>query len=263
MERQSVDITTTDDPTTGHTKRRTYLKAFGGGATALAMGGLAGCLGEGSGETATDTSASADSTDSTGTPAVCRDSLHPRFGFVGESKDAPAPVAADHEVNLLIGEREDGPVPEFYFDPTGLLVEPGDVVEFFFATPDHAVTAFHPGLGRTARVPDGVPALSSPMLTAGTYWLYRFDTPGVYDLYCPPHEQFGMAMRVVVGEATGPGAKPVSMQPPKHGEPRPPMATAATVLNDDALAPEAIVENGQVAWGDLAPESKQLQQGSH
>lgn len=132
-------------------------------------------------------------------------------------------------------------------------------MKFILATPDYTVTAYHSALARTQHVPDGVPAISSPVLGGGTYWLYRFDTAGVYDLYCAPHEPYGMAMRVVVDEATGPGAEPVSTEEPAHGDPRPPYATSATVLADGALAPDAIVEAGSVSWANLAPESKQLQ----
>ena len=225
--------------------RRSFLAAVGAGAAI----GLAGCAGR------------ADPTNSS-TPMpkpAGADTIDPQFGFVGRSPDAEPPVEPDHEVQLLIGEREGGPVPQFYFDPVGLFVEAGDVVKFVVATPDHTVTAYHPALGRTQRVPDGVPAVSSPVLGAGTYWLYRFETPGVYDLNCAPHEQFGMAMRVVADEVSGPGAEPVSMAEPAHGEPRPPFQTSATVLADAAVAPEAIVESRRVAWADLDSESKQLQ----
>ena len=231
--------------------RRRFLAAVGAGAAV----GLAGCTGAAdTGSTETPTPSSTDAPTPSGL-----DAIDPQFGFVGRSPEAPAPVEPDHDVQLLIGDREGAPVPEFYFEPTGLFVEPGAVAKFLMATPDHTVTAYHPALGRTRRVPDGVPALSSPVLGGGTYWLCRFDVPGVYDLYCAPHEPYGMAMRVVVGEASGPGADPVSMEQPGHGDPRPPFRTSATVLDDPALAPDAVVERGRVAWADLTPESKQLQ----
>ncbi|MFC4549147.1 MULTISPECIES: cupredoxin domain-containing protein [Halorussus] len=241
--------------------RRAMLAAVGAGTAAS----LAGCTGRADtpeNEDATTTGAGTTGTETTEAQGVTTDSsaaLDPQFGFVGRSADATPPVEPDHEVQLLIGPREGAPTPEFYFEPAGLFVEPEDVVQFTMATPDHTVTAYHPQLGRTQRVPDGVPAVSSPVLGGGTYWLYRFDAPGVYDLYCAPHEPFGMAFRAVVGEATGPGAEPVSTDPPKHGEPRPPFQTAATVLADAALDPEGIVDARSVSWSDLDPESKRLQ----
>ena len=230
--------------------RRTLLASVGTGAVV----GIAGCLGSAS-------TGSDDTTTAADTPTPDDgDAVHPRWGFIGETMETPAPVEADHVVQLLIAEREEGPIPMFYFEPTGLFVESGDVVKFVFATPDHAVTTFHPGLGRTQRVPDGVPALSSPMMTAGSYWLYRFETPGVYDLYCPPHEPYGMTMRVVVDEAGGPATQPASTEPAAHGQPRPPMAMSAAILNDDALAPENVVEKGTVAWAAIADESKAIRE---
>lgn len=236
--------------------RRGFLATVGAGAVV----GLAGCVG-GDGTAAADAPTSTEGESETGTEAESEgwNGLDPQFGFVGATPEAPAPVEHDYEVQLLIGEREGAPIPEFYFEPVGLFVEAGSVVKFFLATPDHTVTAYHPSLGRTQRVPDGVPAISSPVLGGGTYWLYRFETPGVYDLYCAPHEPFGMAMRVVVGEATGPGADPVSMEEPAHGDPRPPYQTSATVLADEALDSETVVEEKTVSWADLADESKRLQ----
>lgn len=234
--------------------RRQLLKRIGTTASVISAGGIAGCLDQTAG------SSTSESTTTTNEDAASpgQSGIHPQYGFIGESMESPPPVEPDSEVELLIGERENGPVPEFYFEPTGLYVEPGDVVKFAFATPDHSVTAYHAALGRTPRVPEDVSALSSPTMTAGTYWLYEFDVEGVYDLYCPPHETFGMAMRVVAGNPSGPGTEPVEMGPPEHGEPRPPMQTAATVLSDDALAPGTITDGEAIEWADLDPESKRL-----
>lgn len=41
-------------------------------------------------------------------------------------------------------------------------------------------------------------------------------------------------------------------------EPSPPRLGAYVVLSDPALDPETVVEEGQVSWDDLAPESKQV-----
>lgn len=236
--------TNSQDPSLpiSNVSRRTLLAAFGTGAAVS----LAGCT----------TDAEPVETPS---PTPEPSKLDGQFGFVGRSADVTPPVDPSHEVRALIRPREDGPVPEFYFEPAGLFVEAGSVVQFTMETPDHTVTGYHPHLGRTQRLPDGVPALSSPVLGVGAYWLYQFEAPGVYDLYCAPHEPFGMAMRVVVGEASGPGAAPVSTEEPGHGDPRPPFQTASTVLRDAALAPEAIIDAGSVSWTELASESRQLQ----
>lgn len=194
------------------------------------------------------------------------------FGFPALSEDVDPPVEPDHEIELRIDAREDGNVPEFFFQPTGLFVEPGETVKFSTKSPtvdyphvEHTITAYHPKTRRTRRVPRGTAPVNSPVMYPGMYFLYRFRKAGVYDLVCLPHEGIGMVVRVVVGEATGPGAEPVSEQPTNITRGRaaegerlfPPYGAAVTVLNDPALDPERIVERKRVAWEDLATESKE------
>lgn len=202
--------------------------------------------------------------------------IHPTVGYVGLLSETVEDLSDDlqpaHEVELItnqpgISDGEEGndepgdeaagrdggpPVPEFYFEPTGLSIEPGDVVQFTLASPDHTVTAYHPDFGRQRRVPEGVPPFSSPVLAGDAFWLYRFDEPGVYDLLCAPHEIFGMVMRIVVGE---PEEDFGEARPPDR---RGPELTAELVLNDEALASENIDAEGKVRWGGLADESKRL-----
>jgi plastocyanin len=182
----------------------------------------------------------------------------------------------------------DRAVPEFFFEPTGLHVSQGDVVRYNLATPDHTVTAYHPGLGRQRRVPEGVPPFSSPVLAGGTFWLYRYDQAGVYDMLCAPHELFGMVGRVVVGEASadwmesgddattdaGGTNETGNASSTEDGTPtptptedgtgqdgpqlRPPELTAALVFRDPALDPSNIRNEGSVSWEALRDESKQI-----
>lgn len=193
------------------------------------------------------------------------DCIHPMVGYTGfslqEVVTLPTERFPDHAVELVTRPRgenrrtagdEGRPVPEAYFEPTGLAVESGDVVQFTLTSPAHTVSAYHPQLGRQRRVPEGVAPFSSPLLPGGSFWLYRFEEPGVYDLLCAPHELYGMAMRVVVdgGETEfGPVESPGR---------RAPEGTATLVLDDDALAPGTIVERGEVGWDELAVASKQL-----
>ncbi len=158
-------------------ERRPFLKALGIG-TALSVG---------SGVVTADDSTDAD--------------LGPLYGDARPSADSIPEGVPDHEVELHIAD----PVPEehgplFHFEPTGLSIECGDVVQFTFTTPDHTITAYHPGHGFQQRVPDGVPPFSSPVVNAGGAWLYEFEQEGLYDLYCAPHHVLGMAMRIVVGD---------------------------------------------------------------
>ncbi|QCS42511.1 plastocyanin/azurin family copper-binding protein [Natrinema versiforme] len=189
------------------------------------------------------------------------DCIHPVLGYSGLEGDEqlPGSLRPDHAVELETRPTEGRPVPEFFFEPTGLFVEPGDVVQFQLATPDHTVTAYHPQHGRQRRVPEGVPPFSSPVLGMDTFWLYRFDEPGVYDVLCSPHEIFGMVMRIVVGEPTA-DFGPEGAVETEDGEVelRPPELTAELVYADPTMDPATIAERGSVSWDDLAAESKQL-----
>lgn len=80
----------------------------------------------------------------------------------------------------------------------------GEVALFGAESPDHAVAAYHERHGRQNRLPDGVGPVSSPLVTVPEYWLYRFETQGVYDLYCPTHDPFGMVCRIVVTDGDVP-----------------------------------------------------------
>jgi plastocyanin len=81
-------------------------------------------------------------------------------------------------------------------------------------------------------------------------FLFALETPGVYDFVCSPHEAFGMAMRVVVGDVTEARfetSNPENLPEPRNG----PFGLARVTLTDPALQPENIVEQGTVRWEDL------------
>lgn len=156
-----------------------------------------------------------------------------------------------HEVELIIEPVEGQPIPQFYFEPSGLFIEPGDTIRFVAASPHHTVTAYHPLQGKPQRVPDGVEPFSSPMIPVGQTWEYTFDVPGVYDVWCGPHESYGMAMRIVVGEASGP-----AMAAPDDFGPEGTYGAAGTVLLDPALDANNIISVGSVSWREISDASK-------
>ena len=266
--------------------RRSVLRAVGAG-TALSAAGAAAAQTEtadGDDETPAGTETEA-KTETETAGGGGGDGIDPTFGYPALAGDGDPPVEPDHVVEIMIRPREDAPIPEFFFQPTGLSIEPGDTVQFLAVTPHHTVTAYHPAFGYAQRIPDGVPPFSSPLLTAEGYWLYTFEEEGVYDFHCAPHEVYGHAGRIVVGEDIGnfePVPDPCGGQgteaasetmtatetavveeetPGAEGgeqEPEPPRLTAMTVLRDPALDPENILDAGEVRWGELADESKQL-----
>ena len=253
--------------------RRRVLHALGAGAGIAAFSGVGQAHGDGhGGENGTGTEDERIPVDklADGNALISDHEVHPVYGFSSQAAKVAPPVKPAHEVQALIRPREDVPIPEFFFEPAGLYVEPGDTVKFTMATPHHNVAAYHPQFGFARRVPQLVPPFSSPMFPAGGYWLYTFEKEGVYEMHCAPHEVFGMVMRIVVGEASGPAAVPLPdlcAAPPEGIEAeearrgptlRLPDFTAYTVLTDPALAPDRIVDTGRVSWDQLAPESKRL-----
>jgi len=239
---------------------------------------------------------------------------------IAQMNQETAETGSVYTVQTLIGPPTNPERPaDFFYQPTGLSVDVGDVVQFVFVAPDHNVVHYHPAFGMRRRGPTGVSAFSSPLLgwrpdsipgdqveppaepgaegggeeggngdgptatpggdgeatatpaengaATGTEtpagdgesagegpvpdsWLVAFETPGVYDLLCSPHETFGMAMRVVVGEETDAAFEtedPEALPEPRAG----PVGLARVTLTDPALQPENIVEQGQVPWGSL------------
>lgn len=118
-------------------------------------------------------------------------------------------------------------------------------------------------------MPGSVGPISSPLVPVGGYWLYRFEEEGVYDLYCPPHEVFGMVLRVVVCDGCTAGDAPLleiadTGRPPDAesllslvlGGVDPNIPSAAEALNSDALLPENIVTEGAVGWHEVVDEHR-------
>jgi plastocyanin len=123
------------------------------------------------------------------------------FGFpTMDATTLPSDLEPDHEVQMAAAPPSDGQPPFLFFEPAGIHVQSGDIVQFTAVSPDHTVTAFHPDIGHSRQIPEAAAPFSSPVLGQGGAWLYRFEEEGVYDVYCGPHFVLGMAMRIVVGD---------------------------------------------------------------
>ncbi|MEX2500057.1 MAG: plastocyanin/azurin family copper-binding protein [Wenzhouxiangellaceae bacterium] len=96
------------------------------------------------------------------------------------------------------------------FEPTGVFVVPGQSVRWINRANVHTVTAYHPDNARhSLRIPkQAKPWDSGYLVEPGAVFELRLEVPGVYDYYCAPHEEAGMAGRIVVGEISGPGSLP-------------------------------------------------------
>lgn len=88
----------------------------------------------------------------------------------------------------------------YHFHPHVAWVEPGGTVTFRNVSGSHTATAYHPDTGKQRRIPEGAEPFDSGLLTEeGATFEHTFETEGVYDVYCEPHEQLGMIGSVVVG----------------------------------------------------------------
>ncbi|WP_249361361.1 plastocyanin/azurin family copper-binding protein [Haloterrigena sp. H1] len=175
-------------------RRRPLLKTLGAGAILSLGSGLA---------TAQNRNES-DAAPTDGTEPTTA-GIDPYYGLATpDAKTVPGNRQPDHEVELRTNEPANPENPDrppfFHFNPTGIHVSTGDVVQFTADSPDHTITAYHPAQGFQQRVPDGVPPFSSPVLNVDGAWLYEFTEPGLYDVCCGPHHVLGMAMRIVVGD---------------------------------------------------------------
>lgn len=127
-------------------------------------------------------------------------SIDSHYGYATpDASDVPKKLEPDHVVELHLTPPDPPQPPMFHFAPSGLAVDSGDIVQFTFEAPDHTITSYQPAHGYQRRVPEAAPPFSSPVISTGGAWLYRFETEGLYDMYCGPHRILGMVMRIVVG----------------------------------------------------------------
>lgn len=109
-----------------------------------------------------------------------------------------------------IGMRSDLQGTQVWFEPIGLLVQPGTTVRWMVHENVHTTAAYHPANDRhSLRIPEGAaPWNSDYLVNPGDHFAVTLTVPGVYDYYCLPHEAAGMVGRIVVGTPSGPGAQP-------------------------------------------------------
>lgn len=140
------------------------------------------------------------------------------------------------------------------FDPVGLAVAPGDEVRWVLDSGAHSTTAYHASLhAHPTRIPPGArPWDSGILFRPGATFEIALEVPGVYDVYCLPHEAAGMVGRIVAGE---PG---VDFEVPPYGRtvgrydgPLPPDAALAAFP-----AVETIVREGTVPHPDRTEPPK-------
>ncbi len=194
----------------------------------LAVAGLAGCSGSdaGSGDGGSDPGTA------TPTPADhSEDDEHQEGDHHEEAgdhhEDTPQSDGGDHheEETDDHGHSHDEGTPEEpspnaevtmrteggqqHYDPHLAWIEPGGTVTWRLESGQHDVVAYHPDNDdKPLRIPEGAEPWRIDLLSEeGETASHTFETEGVYDYYCTPHESLGMVGTVIVGE------------PDPHGQP--------------------------------------------
>ncbi len=112
---------------------------------------------------------------------------------------APGLAFGGADVEITMSGRKDG--SKVWFDPVGILVEPGQTIRWTNKDKGnaHTATAYHPdNFDRPRRIPEGGAAFDSDFLMPGESYEVTLTQAGVYDYYCLPHEMAGMVGRIVV-----------------------------------------------------------------
>ena len=95
-------------------------------------------------------------------------------------------------VTVTVGAKANGGT--FGFGPAAVRVSPGTKVTFDWASDTHTVTV--------QSQPDGADWQGHDDIEdTGFSYSHTFETPGIYEYYCIPHEAMGMKGAIVVGDA--------------------------------------------------------------
>ncbi|MGH7563290.1 MAG: plastocyanin/azurin family copper-binding protein [Gemmatimonadota bacterium] len=179
------------------------------------------------------------------------------LALAGLAAPGPARASLGALLGLEVGPQPGSPVEirmksdalgsKVWFDPVGVLIEPGSTVKWVLQESVHSTTAYHPAnTNHSLRIPEQAAPWDSGILTKpGQAFEVTLTVPGVYDYFCLPHEAGGMVGRIVVGEpGQGPATRAFDWYAdrPGTGDWRPvPEAARKTFPPVDRIVREKIV----------------------
>lgn len=173
--------------------RRTRRQFFVGAGVAGAIG-LAGCIGAPQGQNGTDdqhgnTTESGGHDDQHGN--TTESGGHDHTDAQGAGIDGPHASATVSMVTANDGS---------HFEPHVVWVEREGSVTWKLESGSHTTTAYAKKTDKPQRIPDGANAWDSGTLSEqGKTFEHTFETEGIYDYFCIPHETIGMIGTVIVG----------------------------------------------------------------
>jgi plastocyanin len=116
---------------------------------------------------------------------------------------------------------------DFFIDPVGLLVEPGETVTFEIgAGAPHSSTAYED------RIPSDAEPWDSGLLNEGDSFDYTFEVEGTHDYFCSAHVMLGQVGRIVVGSPGGPATESSIPDAPPSGQ----MPDSQTIVEQGSVA---------------------------
>lgn len=176
-------------------------------------------------------------------PTSMRGDVTVSGGSSGTATPTTTPSGEPETHEVLMVTSDDG---EYYFDPIGLHVQPGDTIKWTIDSGSHNTVSYD------ERIPEGADTWTTDVITSGSHEL-TFDTEGTYDYYCMPHQSLGMVGRFVVGEPGGPAEGSM----PEHGD----VPEASAIVEQGSISYEAFTSGGSDG-GTATPESTATPSGT-
>jgi plastocyanin len=122
-------------------------------------------------------------------------------GLLAEESAQSTPVDYTLPDATPSAEVRMGPQGSNRYEPAIVRVEEGGTVTWTNVSRNHSATAYAPVHDYPRRIPEGGEAWDTGVLLGSDKAAsHTFETPGVYDYYCTPHEPLGMVGTVVVGD---------------------------------------------------------------
>src|SRR3954470_13777748 len=151
---------------------------------------------------------------------VCRHVLRIGGGVLLPGSLLPRPAASAEVVEIGMQGNADG--SKVWFDPMGVLVQPGQTIRWTNrdAGNAHTTTAYHlKNFEHPRRIPEGAEPWNSDYLLPNETFSVTLTVEGVYHYFCIPHEHAGMVGRIVVGHPDNASAAPSREAAPAGGAP--------------------------------------------
>lgn len=164
-------------------------------ATGTVVAGLAGCLTEDA-QSETDTSPN-DSASNSSEETDNQTSEEEEANSTNESDHNETDAASESAAEVTMLTNDSGT----HFDPHIVEIAPGETVTWILESGSHTTTAYASANDTPQRIPEDAGAWDSEIIDEqGATFEHTFETEGVYDYYCRPHESTGMIGSVIVGD---------------------------------------------------------------